>query len=66
MIGDINQLATISLMVPQFTTSKPRATTHAPRIHPTIECVVETGAFKYVAILSHKAAERSAASIQYI
>jgi hypothetical protein len=47
--GEITQLAAIAPMVGQLTMPKPAAAMPAPSTPPTIECVVETGAFRKVA-----------------
>ncbi len=62
--GEITQLDTMRKHSPQFTISKPTATTPAPKIPPTRECVVETGAPIAVARCNHTAPEASAASIR--
>src|SRR3546814_2590677 len=62
--GDTIQLAAIAAMVVQLTSPKPATVMPAPRMPPTIECVVETGAFNRVARLIHRAAAKSALSIR--
>lgn len=61
--GDMNQLETIFHIVHQSTTQNQRAAIHQPITHHTIEWVVETGALKNVARLSHNDAENNAESI---
>src|SRR3546814_14784924 len=58
--GDTIQLAAIAAMVVQLTSPKPATVMPAPRMPPTIECVVDTGAFNRVASLIHRAAAKSA------
>src|SRR3546814_17406435 len=62
--GETIQLATIAAMVSQSTSPKPATVMPAPRTPPTIECVVETGAFSRVARLIHRAAAKRALSIR--
>ena len=61
MRGEISQLRTMLPITPQSTAAKPAAATPAPSTPPTIECVVEIGAPRAVARLSHRAAASSAA-----
>ena len=61
--GEITQEAAIFAIVAQETILKPAAAIPAPITPPTIECVVETGAFIIVAKFNHKAAAKSAAII---
>ena len=61
--GDIIQLAAILDIVLQFTMEKPAAPIPPPKTPPTIEWVVDTGAFKIVARFIQSAADNNAASI---
>ena len=63
--GEITQLAAIFDMVTQLTKPKPAPAMPAPITPPTIEWVVETGAFKKVARLIHSAAANRALSIRF-
>ena len=60
----MTQLAAIFAIVAQLTSPKPAAAIPAPITPPTIECVVDTGAFKYVAKLTQSAAANKAQSIR--
>src|SRR5690606_33523396 len=60
MMGEMIQLATMVPMVVQSTTPNPAALTAAPTTPPTTEWVVDTGAPKKVARLSHSAAANRA------
>ena len=64
--GDITQLAAIAAIVPQFTIDSPATVKPAPKIPPTIECVVDTGELKKVARFIHNAAANKALSIKYL
>ena len=59
--GEITQLAAILPMVTQFTADKPTAAMPAPITPPTTACVVDTGAPKKVARLTHSADDSRAA-----
>ena len=61
--GEMIQEAAIFPMVPQATIPKPAAAIPAPMTPPTMEWVVDTGAFDRVAKLSQSAAASSAAII---
>ena len=61
--GEINQLATICPILPQWTEPIPAATMPNPATAPTIEWVVETGIPVQVAKLSQIAADNKAADI---
>ena len=62
--GEMNQLAAILDIVTQLTRPKPAPAMPAPITPPTIEWVVDTGAFKKVARLIHNAAANRALSIK--
>ena len=62
--GEMIQLEAIRKSSAQFTTLKPPATIPAPKIPPTSECVVETGAPIAVAKCNQTAPEARAASIK--
>ena len=64
IIGEITQLLAILPSAVQFATPNPPAAIPAPRIPPTIACVVETGAPITVAIFNQIAPEINAASIK--
>ena len=53
--GEITQLAAMADIVAQFTALKPTAAMPPPITPPTTECVVDTGALKYVARLTQRA-----------
>src|SRR5210317_1440732 len=61
--GEINQLATICPILPQWTEPIPAATMPKPATAPTMEWVVETGMPVQVAKLSQIAADNRAADI---
>ena len=61
--GEIIHEAAIFPMVPHATIPNPAAAIPAPITPPTMECVVDTGAFAMVAKFSHNAAAKSAAII---
>jgi hypothetical protein len=63
MTGEITQLATIPLSVPQLAACVPPAAMPAPSTAPMIECVVDTGAPDAVATLSQIAPASKAAVI---
>jgi len=64
--GEITQEAAIFHIVHQDTIETQKAAIHAHITPQTIEWVVETGAFKYVARFNHNAAASKAASIANI
>ena len=64
--GDTTQLATIWLILPQFTASTPIPATAKPTMAPTIEWVVETGQPFAEASASQQPAASRAASIPKI
>ena len=61
--GDVNQLAAMKPIEPQFTLLTPTETHPKPAIAPTIECVVETGQPRNAAMWIQSAAEISAAKV---
>ena len=61
--GDTTQLIAIVPTLPHATASTEMPTAANPTMAPTIECVVETGQPRLLAIASHVAAASSAASI---
>ena len=64
--GEITQLAAIAAIVPQLTIEAPATVRPAPRIPPTMECVVDTGELKKVAKFIQRAAANNALNIRYL